>query len=434
MDKWFYRRVQLLIMALLVGAGAGAAVSFFCGWSKSIGGLTGGMVGLSLLWLWDLRNAAKVMHWLGDESAKVNLPIVFSNPNLWGELFRRAVRLLRMRDKQIHYEREQLQLILSALQIAPVGLILLDQHNRVVWGNLSASKFLGLVFPKDYQQQITNLVRQPEVVRYFDHLQTSAPHSLKIKWGKEHQNSLSLSIVSYDDQKKLMMLQDITEHERSDQMRRDFVANVSHEIRTPLTVLGGFIETMQMLPLEEKDKAHFLDLMAEQSTRMHHLINGLLTLAKLEGDPVPGFDHLVSASILMDKAKNIAYQLASETHQLEFAMEEGSDAQIAGDESELIGALSNLVANAVRYTPHGSAIKVAWELQRDGSGIFYVQDNGSGIAKEHLSRLSERFYRIDRSRSRQTGGTGLGLSIVKHTMQRHGGSLSIESELGKGSK
>lgn len=435
MNNWYYRRVQAFILALFIGAGLGLLVSFFFACNKTIALLIGALIGLTLLWIWDLKNAFKVMHWLQDENAASHLIATSPVTTVWSELSRRTVRILRKRDRQILYEQEQLELILSALQIAPVGLILLDSHNRVQWGNTSASKYLSLFFPKDYQQQITNLLRQPEIIDYFetlDHKKSVEP--LTIKWGKDHQNSLLISTVFYDhEQKKLMMLQDVTEHERSDQMRRDFVANVSHEIRTPLTVLAGFIETMQTLPLQEQDRLHYLGLMAEQSTRMHHLINDLLTLAKLEAAPSPGLEHWVSVNILMAQAQLTANQLSSGKHKLQFH-EPLSNTQIAGDESELIGALTNLVANAIRYTPPESTIQVGWQVNPDGSGFLYVQDNGPGIAKEHLTRLSERFYRIDRSRSRQTGGTGLGLSIVKHTMQRHNGSLLIESEPGKGAK
>ena len=315
------------------------------------------------------------------------------------------------------------------MQVAPTGVLLLDENDQVTWGNANAAYYLGLEFPRDYRQHITNLVRRPVFVNYL--MQHAYENTLRMEWGHGQQGTLILQVVNYDEQRKLVLIQDITEQERIDQMRRDFVANVSHEMRTPLTVLAGFIETMQNLPLDKAEQAHYLTLMAEQSNRMQGLISDLLALAKLEGSPAPGIDSWVPVVLLLEQAEHTARQLSGGQHEISFS-KAGSD-QIAGEQTELLSALSNLVSNAVRYTPHGSKIAVTWQVEPDGSGLLVVKDNGAGIAKEHIPRLTERFYRVDRSRSRQTGGTGLGLSIVKHVMQRHEGALEIDSILGKGS-
>jgi two-component system phosphate regulon sensor histidine kinase PhoR len=242
---------------------------------------------------------------------------------------------------------------------------------------------------------------------------------------------LSALVQPYGDGLKLVLTQDITERERAELMRRNFVANVSHEIRTPLTVLSGFVETMNELPLTEAERKRVLALMAAQAQRMQDLVADLLTLAQLEGSPRPPADRWVKVSDLLEHAHADAAALSAGRHELHFAGGEG--AQLAGNEAELQSALSNLVINAVRYTPVGGRIEVQWSAADDGWGALRVRDSGIGIAREHLPRLTERFYRVDGSRSRDTGGTGLGLSIAKHVVQRHGGEIDIQSEPGKGS-
>jgi two-component system phosphate regulon sensor histidine kinase PhoR len=234
-----------------------------------------------------------------------------------------------------------------------------------------------------------------------------------------------------DPRAKLVISQDMTERERSEAMRRDFVANVSHEIRTPLTVLSGFLETMRNLPLTEVEQKRVITLMTQQAERMGNLVGDLLTLAQLEGSPRPAADKWVRVASLFGQVEAEARALSAGRHTIAFAA--AGDAQVAGIESELQSAIGNLVSNAVRYTPDGGRIDVAWKRVDNGSGEIVVTDSGRGIAREHLSRLTERFYRVDGSRSRESGGTGLGLAIVKHVIQRHGGELGVASEVGKGS-
>jgi two-component system, OmpR family, phosphate regulon sensor histidine kinase PhoR len=214
-------------------------------------------------------------------------------------------------------------------------------------------------------------------------------------------------------------------------MRRDFVANVSHEIRTPLTVLAGFVETIATLPLTDVERERVLALMTQQTSRMTTLVEDLLTLAKLEGSPRPTCERWTPVARLFSVVESEARALSAGRHTLRFNVQ-GSD-ELAGNESEWTSAIANLVSNAVRYTPAGGTIAVQWTRRSDGNAEIEVKDTGPGIAREHIGRLTERFYRVDGSRSRDTGGTGLGLSIVKHVVQRHGGELDIQSELGRGS-
>jgi two-component system phosphate regulon sensor histidine kinase PhoR len=252
---------------------------------------------------------------------------------------------------------------------------------------------------------------------------------------------ISVQRHRYGEGKQLLLTRDVTMLEQAEAMRRDFVANVSHEIRTPLTVMSGFVETLQTLNLNAEEQKRYLALMAIQAVRMQGLVEDLLTLSRLEGSPVPSYANSLPLSRLMQACELEARGLSD-------TISKGADPQtirfetnpslteviLMGEMRELQSALSNLVSNAVRYTPAGGSIFVSVDQGVDGSLLISVRDTGTGIAAEHLPRLTERFYRVDRSRSRESGGTGLGLAIVKHVMQRHGGSLSITSEVGHGSQ
>jgi len=271
-------------------------------------------------------------------------------------------------------------------------------------------------------------VRMPAFVA---HLQGGRFDEAVVFPGPLGRSTLSVTVRPYGDGQKLVLTQDITERERTEAMRRDFVANVSHEIRTPLTVLAGFVETLQRLPLTEVEHARVLSLMQQQTDRMQSLVGDLLTLAKLEGSPRPPADRWLAVGDLLQQAQRDAQALSAGRHVIELSG--GGDAEIAGSDTELHSAVGNLLSNAVRYTPDGGRIQLRWSWRADGGAELTVTDSGIGIAREHLSRLTERFYRVDGSRSRDTGGTGLGLSIVKHVAQRHGGEIDVQSEPGKGS-
>jgi two-component system phosphate regulon sensor histidine kinase PhoR len=246
---------------------------------------------------------------------------------------------------------------------------------------------------------------------------------------------LSVHMHPYGEGRNLMLSQDITALEQAEAMRRDFVANVSHEIRTPLTVLAGFVETLQSLPLQEPERRRYLGLMEQQARRMQTLVSDLLTLSRLEGSPPPPAQEWHPVALLMAQIEQDAHDLSTLLWSGPKALTFETDAEIeiAGSGSELLSAMSNLVGNAIRYTPADKPITVRWNSLSSGGAVFSVRDHGAGIAPEHLPRLTERFYRVDRSRSRETGGTGLGLAIVKHVAQRHGAELVIDSTPGKGS-
>jgi two-component system phosphate regulon sensor histidine kinase PhoR len=351
----------------------------------------------------------------------------------------RIQRMLRQQEKLVLVHEKRLQDFLSAIQASPNGVILLDEEARIEWCNETAASHLGLDAFKDRMQHIVHLVRDPVFSRYFSQASHASEAVIEGRSSSSvSAQKLSVQLHAYGDGRSLLLSRDITAVAQAEAMRRDFVANVSHEIRTPLTVLSGFIETLQTLPLDELERARYLSLMAVQSDRMQDLVADLLTLSQLEGSLPPSMNQHVSLPAVMAQvlgdAKAMSEGLANmgdgAGHDL--VMAPVPEVDLLGARSELLSALSNLVINAVRYTPLGGAIHLSWSSTPEG-WVFAVKDTGPGIAAEHLPRLSERFYRVDRSRSRETGGTGLGLAIAKHVMQRHGGELRIESDLGKGS-
>ncbi len=422
MGWWLARTLgALLVLGLLalVGAVAGAALG-----SSLVGVIVGGGLGMVGLVVRDSLRGQGLMNWLrGPQTSQAPRDTGF-----WGELGYRVERALRSRELAIRQEQQRLEQFLSAIEASPNGVMLLDAGDQIEWCNGLAAEHFGLDPERDRRQRVTNLVRTPAFVA---HLQGDRFDEPIVFPGPLGRSTLSVTVRRYGEGQRLVLTQDITERERTEAMRRDFVANVSHEIRTPLTVLAGFVETLQGLPLTEVERQRVLGLMQQQTERMQALVGDLLTLARLEGSPRPPTDRWIAVGELMQQAQRDGAALSGGRHTIERGG--GDDAEIAGSDTELFSALANLVHNAVRYTPDGGRIELRWSWRGDGGADLEVADNGVGIAREHLPRLTERFYRVDGSRSRDTGGTGLGLSIVKHVAQRHGGEIDVQSEPGKGS-
>lgn len=429
------------VTTFLIAACAGSVLAYgiFDREMMAWGGLAA-----ALLWLlWDSWRVAHLEAVLRDAQAGNMLAEV---PGWWGAVAERVRRLQRGKDQQIAASEQRMKDFLAAIQASPNGVLLLDARNRIEWCNQTAARQLGLNAQRDVDQQIGNLVRDPDFSAYlhaenFDHEVVIAALGASGQRTMQSPLRVSLQLHPYGEGRKLLLTRDVTAIEQADAMRRDFVANVSHEIRTPLTVLSGFIETLQNLPLSEDQRIRYLGLMGQQSERMQTLVSDLLTLSRLEGGTVPSTTEVTSVDALLAQCEQEARalsQLLSPTgsglqQRLHFDNELGSGASLLGARTELLSAMGNLVSNAVRYTPAGGLIAVCWRGLPEGGAEFYVQDTGPGIAPEHVPRLTERFYRVDRSRSRETGGTGLGLAIVKHVVQRHGGELRVESVLGRGS-
>jgi two-component system phosphate regulon sensor histidine kinase PhoR len=353
----------------------------------------------------------------------------------------RARKLLRERERSINAGEQRLKDFLSAIQASPNGVVMLDANAQIEWCNQTAAKHLGIHPERDVMQRVGNLMRDPIFTAY---MAVEQPTDAVVISGFEHRLErpvrISVQRHRYGEGKQLLLTRDVTLLEQAEAMRRDFVANVSHEIRTPLTVMSGFVETLQTLDLSEEEQHRYLGMMAVQAQRMQGLVEDLLTLSRLEGSPEPSFHNTLALTRLLESCEQEAIGLSDTItqgavrHEIAFDVAPTlQDAKLLGEPRELQSALSNLVSNAVRYTPAGGRIQVSVDKSADGCLVLEVRDTGAGIAAEHLPRLTERFYRVDRSRSRESGGTGLGLAIVKHVMQRHGGTLSIASEVGQGS-
>ena len=348
----------------------------------------------------------------------------------WSEIFFRLQRIITGLRKDIEQIERQHKRFIEAFQASPNGIVMLDDQDQIEWCNAIAEQFLGLQFKRDALQRIHYIVRKPEFVQYMMSRQYEEPVVLE-KMGSASSLILRLQVFPFSENRRLILIQDITDLSKAEAMRRDFVANVSHEMRTPLTVMMGFLETVQTLELPPEQKAQYLEMMMDQGKRMKNLVEDLLTLANLEANTQPAPMNSISMSYLMSLIKNDAYALSQGKHSLNFDLK--TPCNLFGEEREVLSAFSNLVSNAIRYTPNVGSVSVTWSVNAAGEGEFSVTDTGPGISPEHIPRLTERFYRIDRSRSRETGGTGLGLAIVKHVANRHQANLVIESTPGRGS-
>ncbi len=423
-------RIALFLLSQLAPA---LAIWFlYAGVHREALALLAALVGCHVWLALDSMRGWRLLKWLrsGDTT---QIPL---GSGYWGEVFDRARKLVRSRDRVLAESDKRLQEFLAAMQASPNGVVLLDREGRIEWFNQTAAGHFGLDASRDLLQHLGNLVRDPGFAAYFS---TRDFKKDVVMPGRNSTSSkpvrLSVHMHPYGEGRSLMLSHDITALDQAEAMRRDFVANVSHEIRTPLTVLAGFVETLQSLPLKEVERMRYLGLMEQQAQRMQTLVSDLLTLSRLEGSPLPPAQEWHAAALLMAQCEQDAHDLStllwSDPQGLSFQTD--GVMEIAGSASELLSAMFNLIGNAIRYSPPDKPISVRWSRLPHGGAVFSVRDQGTGIAPEHIPRLTERFYRVDRSRSRETGGTGLGLAIVKHVAQRHGAELSIESAPGQGS-
>ncbi len=338
----------------------------------------------------------------------------------------RYERANQQKNNELNAALERFNTVANAI---PDGLVILSDNNEIEWCTANAESQLGLDLKTDLHLPIANLVRNNNFIVYLYSEDYDEP--FKLKDVRNTEAILEIWLIALGNRQKLLISRDITQLEKIDSMRRDFIANVSHELRTPLTVVGGFIETLSDMEgaVPENLRSYF-DMMQDQTTRMRRLIEDLLTLSHIESNTQPPEDRLIAMQGMVNMLFNDANALSQGKHKITSDFAENLD--LLGAVDELQSALGNLVSNAVRYTPAGGAIHIAWH-QRGKEAIFSVRDNGIGIEQQHISRLTERFYRVDRGRSRETGGTGLGLAIVKHILTRHQAKLEITSELGAGS-
>lgn len=372
-----------------------------------------------------LRNLCALARWLERPEARE----VPHGSGIWYDLFSRLYQQQRGLSTSQHDLSAALERFQRAAEAMPDGIVMLNDKDQIEWCNAVAEAQFGLNLERDRGQWLSYLLRQSQFSDYLAAHNYREP--LIIKSLRNRDLTLSVQLVPFGDEQKLLLIRDITQIERVETMRRDFVANVSHELRTPLTVVGGFLETLaDAEKLDGKEVRHYLRLMHSQTTRMQRLVEDLLTLSRLESSSGPLLESTVDVPRLLETLYREALSLSNGKHRIR--LDSRSREGLLGNEDELHSAFGNLVSNAIRYTPEGGEIVLSWGNEGNGA-LFAVTDTGLGIDAEHVPRLTERFYRVDRGRSRETGGTGLGLAIVKHIVTRHQAKLEIDSEPGKGS-
>ncbi len=381
--------------------------------------------GLLAIVAWHLRELDALTRWAG-RGLEESVP---EGRGTWAlaytALYRRVgLRSARQRDLRLALDR-----FVSGAEALPEGVVVLDGANRIQWANPRAQAHLGVERRHDSGAPIVNLVRHPAFLQYLAAGDFRDP--VIIESQREAGLMLSIQVVPFGVEEKLLMSRDITRLEAVARLRRDFIANVSHELKTPLTVLGGFLETLADLRLDARQQQRSIALMQEQAQNMQRLVDDLLALSALESEHGTLQETEFAVVPLLLQVSSDAKALSAGRHEITLTI--GEQANVLGSRDELASAFGNLVSNAVRYTPDGGRVALDWRVTGDG-GEFTVADTGIGIAAEHIPRLTERFYRVDRSRSRATGGTGLGLAIVKHVLIRHQAELLIDSAPGQGSR
>ena len=382
-----------------------------------------------LVLLMVMAHHARQLYRLGRWLHEARLETIPEAGGVWDEVFSRLYRMVKQHNQTKLELAAELQHIEQATAALPEGVAILNEANRIEWCNPLAQQHFDLDAKHDLMQDITYLVRQPEFIGYLQEANFSEP--LVMRPARHDDMLLSIKFIPYGVNKRLLISRDVTQLERIEAMRRDFVANVSHELRTPLTVVNGYVENLRdMADVTQEDAQHALQRIAEQAKRMENLVADLLTLSHLENDRSPLREEAIDMAMLLNEIYQDGQLLSVGAHSMH--LEVLSNAKLLGNRDELRSAFGNLLSNAIRYTPAGGIISLRW-TERGEQPVFSVQDSGIGIATQHIPRLTERFYRVDRSRSRETGGTGLGLAIVKHVAMRHQAKIEVVSEEDKGS-
>lgn len=407
--------------------------------------------------LYDLWRMRQLEWWLALPERR-DLPIA---PGSWGRLFTRMNLLAQRSESELRDIRREMNHVYKAVDELPEGVIVLDRFQHVLWSNRTAQAVLGIFGDR---KPIHHFLRDPSLLDMLDR-GADAPGSDRPlsdapganssdgarlpSRAEGHEESTTTHIASIsglpdaggriyefrlhqsETGEQLLVFRDTTDASRLDAMRRDFVANVSHEIRTPITVIGGFAETMLSIPCSPDQTQSYLQEILRQSATMRRLVEDLLTLSSLENAMAPPKGESIAIHALLHAMCDEARVISGGRHEVSIDLQGPAALEAASGEIE--SAIRNLITNAIRYTPEGGHLRISWRV-RDLEGWISVADNGIGISPEHLPRLTERFYRVDRGRSRAAGGTGLGLAIVKHVMHRHQGRIDVQSQPGKGSQ
>lgn len=386
----------------------------------TVSALSAGLAALCLMLAVQLLYLYRLHSWL--EHPEQRLP---DGWGAWVEVFARLYKLRQDNAKSRAQLSEWVERFRHAMSLLPDGVAIVSNVLFLEWCNPAAESHLGLNLAADRDMRITNLIRDPAFIDYIILARYAEPLTLALR-----ERKLIVRIIPFENRRQIIVTHDITESERIEHMRRDFIANASHELRTPLTVINGFLEIARAEPnIDAQVRSEHLQLMVEQGQRMQRLVNDMLTLTRLESIDHPLRPDRVDIRALLEHVLADGKALSGGRHSLTLTIEAPD---IKGSVDELRSAFGNLTSNAVRYTPSGGEITLRWQQNAAGP-CFTVQDSGIGIREEDMPRLTERFYRIDKSRSLATQGTGLGLAIVKHVALRHKGTVTIRSIPGQGS-
>lgn len=389
------------------------------------------LLGLLAYIAFNMYQLHRLQGWLDQVPSQEDRADPPESVGIWGEIFDGIYRLQRKERQASAYLENLLNKAQESSAALEIGVIMINPKGNLEWWNLASEKLLGLQYPKDKNQSVTNLIRDPRFADYFHN--KNYAETLKIKSPSDNTCMLEFQIAQFGEQERLILVRDITQLHRLESMRKDFVGNVSHELGTPITVIKGYLEAIvdNMDDLDKKWQ-NPMRQMRQQSIRMENIVRDLLTLSSLETETsAKQQDHIKLADLFLEIENDTRQMFTDKSHRFEILCDPAL--VFKGKRSEIYSALSNLVINAAKYTPANGTIQLSAKKTPKALEIT-IADNGVGIEAKHIPRLTERFYRVDGSRSTDTGGTGLGLAIVKHILSRHEGQLRIESEVGKGSR
>lgn len=410
--SWKVHAFRLLLTALLVLLGG-----WYTGypWQVPLAAL--------LAYLgWHLANLWRLYRWLRVPGAPVP-----GSYGLWSDIYERIAALEKENRRQSERYRQMIGDFRQLTDAFPDATLVIDRDGRINWFNQAATRLLGLRSPEDLGKRVTNLLRGPDFANWLA-VQDRVRSPLEMPSPRSDNIWLNVSAFAFQEDQRLIVLRDNTEVHNVEQIRRDFVANISHELRTPLTVLQGYLELLQ--DHGSRDVSDAVGRMLTQTAQMQALLDDLLELSRLQSDEIRGEEEVVDVPAMLMQLKEQAEELSRGEHELVFDVAGGP--WLSGIASDLEMAFSNLISNAIKYTPEGGRVEIGWRDGEHGPRLD-VRDTGIGIPSRHIPRLTERFYRVGSDRARRTGGTGLGLSIVKHVLNAHQATLTIESELGEGS-
>ena len=374
---------------------------------------------LHVFWIYKLSN------WLSNPSLS-NLP---HGTGIWQHIFTKHYQIHKESKKSKKNLVSTLDQFTQAAEALMDGVVDLNESNEIIWSNKRSQLMLNLNLKKDTGQPINYIFRNTDLISYLE--KGNYEESIKINLDAGNTKIIEIKIVRFGEKQKVLIAKDISQAIKIESDRKEFISNVSHELKTPLTVISGFIETLEdILKIKGQEHKKILKMMGDQAHNMSKLIDDLLLLSNVESSLFQNRSEKLFINKMISKIKKSVSVLDSKNHIIKYQIDQ--NLQVYGSKKEIESAFTNLITNAIRYTNKNGSISISWGLI-NGLPIFEVRDNGNGIEKKHIHKITERFYRVDPDRSRQTGGTGLGLSIVKNIINQHNGELKITSEIGKGS-